>query len=120
MTTFSIDGKITSIETEPNAAITTLAGGAPPAFGGSGPVTIAPANAEVTVIIAQSSGAPVTQFQLDGSFPLGAVVEIYGTVGFELFDENGISVASGGGSTGVRARKIRTGAPGVATWGVTQ
>lgn len=117
MTTINVPGKITALEVDEsgNFEIVSLTGGA-----SGSPTTVSPSGEPVTIVLATAVPGPDVHFQMDASFSLGGVVEMYPATpsdSFVVTDENGIGLGSFGGSVGVRLRKILTGNPGVPTWG---
>jgi hypothetical protein len=123
MTTINVPGKITALEVDESGGfeIVSLTGGSV-----STKTTISPSGEPYTIVL--TLGDTNTNgnfyFQLDSSFDVGDVVEIYATAAshsFAVFDENNANVFDGGsdanGAGAMRLRKIRTGTTWP-TWGL--
>jgi hypothetical protein len=112
MTTISVPGKIIALEVDETGDfdISAASGGAH-----ATPTAIVPSGKPNTVVRTSLGAGNTEWFQLDSSFNVGDIVELYAVSGyFAVMDENGTQLGSAS-SAGARLRKISTGSS--PTWG---
>ena len=119
MTTIRVPGKITALEIDESGglSLSSLVGGTL-----ASPTVIFPSGKPTTIVLTpgDNNSNGNYNFELDSSFKVGDIVEVYVTTpgyGFAVKDENGTAILNGALVPGMRLRKIRTGIA-IPTWGV--